>query len=48
MWNNDEHSLRGVDGIERMRLIRDDIAARVHDLASRFDGQAARKRDQIR
>ncbi|OBK49002.1 low molecular weight phosphatase family protein [Mycobacterium kubicae] len=48
VWDTDEPSLRGVDGIERMRLIRDDIAARVHDLASRFDGQAERQRDQIR
>jgi arsenate-mycothiol transferase len=25
-WDTDEPSLRGIDGIERMRLIRDDIA----------------------
>ncbi len=31
-WDTDEPSVRGIDGIERMRLIRDDIAARVDDL----------------
>ncbi len=32
-WDTDEPSQRGVGGIERMRLIRDDIAARVQLLA---------------
>jgi arsenate-mycothiol transferase len=32
-WDTDEPSERGVDGIERMRLIRDDIDARVQALA---------------
>lgn len=36
-WNTDEPSERGIDGIERMRLVRDDIATRVeallHELA---------------
>ena len=32
-WDTDEPSERGIDGIERMRLIRDDIAARVAHLA---------------
>ncbi|WP_181780060.1 arsenate-mycothiol transferase ArsC [Pseudonocardia pini] len=31
-WDTDEPSERGIDGIERMRLIRDDIAARVDEL----------------
>jgi arsenate-mycothiol transferase len=31
-WDTDEPSQRGIDGIERMRLIRDDIGARVHAL----------------
>jgi arsenate-mycothiol transferase len=31
-WDTDEPSERGVDGIERMRLIRDDIEARVRSL----------------
>jgi arsenate-mycothiol transferase len=37
VWDTDEPSLRGVDGVERMRLIRDEIAARVNDLASRIN-----------
>jgi len=32
-------SKRGIDGIERMRLVRDDIAARVADLAERLQPQ---------
>lgn len=36
VWETDEPSERGIDGIERMRLVRDDIAARVHDLAERL------------
>ena len=41
-WNparkldTDEPSERGIDGIERMRLVRDDIAARVNDLVARL------------
>jgi arsenate-mycothiol transferase len=31
-WNTDERSERGIDGIERMRLICDDIHARVRAL----------------
>lgn len=31
-WETDEPSDRGIDGLERMRLVRDDIAARVHRL----------------
>ena len=33
-WDTDEPSERGIDGIERMRLVRDDIAARVQALAA--------------
>jgi arsenate-mycothiol transferase len=33
-WHTDEPSLRGIEGVERMRLVRDDIAARVRQLAS--------------
>jgi len=33
-WDTDEPSERGVDGLKRMRLIRDDIATRVHRLYS--------------
>ncbi|WP_293003302.1 low molecular weight phosphatase family protein [Mycobacterium sp.] len=36
VWDTDEPSLRGIDGIERMRLIRDDIATHVKELASRL------------
>ncbi len=35
-WDTDEPSERGIDGIARMRLVRDDIAARVTDLAARL------------
>lgn len=35
-WDTDEPSGRGIDGIARMRLIRDDIAARVQILADRL------------
>jgi arsenate-mycothiol transferase len=31
-WDTDEPSDRGIDGIERMRLVRDDITARVQRL----------------
>lgn len=33
-WDTDEPSERGIGGIERMRLVRDDIAARVQQLAA--------------
>ncbi|MFD9669770.1 low molecular weight phosphatase family protein [Rhodococcus sp. NPDC059968] len=35
-WDTDEPSERGIDGIERMRLVRDDIAARVRLLADQL------------
>lgn len=35
-WDTDEPSERGIDGIQRMRLVRDDIAARVDALATRL------------
>jgi len=35
-WETDEPSQRGIEGIERMRLVRDDIAARVAALADRL------------
>ena len=31
-WRTDEPSLRGLEGMERMRLVRDDIDARVRSL----------------
>jgi len=41
-WDTDEPSERGIDGIERMRLIRDDIEARIADLHSRLTQQRSR------
>jgi arsenate-mycothiol transferase len=38
-WNIDEPSLRGIDGDERMRLVRDDIARHVADLHTRLTTQ---------
>jgi arsenate-mycothiol transferase len=38
-WDTIEPSERGIDGIDRMRLVRDDIAARVADLATRLTEQ---------
>ena len=35
-WDTDEPADRGIDGIERMRLVRDDIAARVDQLAAQL------------
>lgn len=35
-WVTDEPSTRGIEGIERMRLVRDDIGARVEGLAERL------------
>lgn len=36
VWNTDEPSERGIDGIERMRLIRNEITTRIRDLADRL------------
>ncbi|MBN3458463.1 low molecular weight phosphatase family protein [Mycolicibacterium sp.] len=35
-WDTDEPSLRGIEGIDRMRIIRDDITTRVKALAANF------------
>ncbi|WP_134767806.1 low molecular weight phosphatase family protein [Nocardioides sp. 1609] len=43
-WDTDEPSERGIEGLERMRLIRDDISARVGDLARQL-GVPPRARD---
>jgi arsenate-mycothiol transferase len=40
-WDTDEPSERGIDGIERIRLVRDDIAERVADLLTRMQAQSA-------
>ena len=39
-WEVEEPSLRGIDGAERMRLVRDDINRRVQDLHYRLDTPA--------
>lgn len=36
VWDTDEPSERGIDGIERMRLIRDDISNRIRSLSGRL------------
>jgi len=40
-WDTDEPSERGIDGVERMRLVRDDIAARVADLLDRMQTRSS-------
>lgn len=35
-WETDEPSLRGIEGRQRMEIIRDDIRTRVRELASRL------------
>ena len=37
IWDVDEPSTRGIDGQERMRLVRDDIAEKVRDLVDRLN-----------
>ncbi|MEE4023834.1 low molecular weight phosphatase family protein [Gordonia sp. PKS22-38] len=36
VWDVDEPSARGIDGIDRMRLIRDELRSRIADLAVRL------------
>lgn len=38
VWDTDEPSERGIDGMERMRLVRDDIKARVQKLHAELTG----------
>jgi arsenate-mycothiol transferase len=40
-WDTNEPAERGIDGIERMRLIRDDIDARVHALVQELAARQA-------
>ena len=40
-WHTDEPSTRGIEGIERMRLVRDDIDARVRTLLTELTGSPA-------
>ena len=37
-WRTDEPSHRGIEGMERMRLVRDDIDARVRSLIDELVG----------
>ena len=37
-WHTDEPSERGIEGVERMRLVRDDIDARVRHLLTELTG----------
>ena len=39
-WDTDEPSERGIDGIQRMRLVRDDITTRVRGLADALGGDS--------
>lgn len=43
-WDTDEPSERGIEGIERMRLVRDDIARRVQTLLAELTERAATRR----
>lgn len=47
-WVTDEPSARGISGMERMRLVRDDIAARVSDLVRDMTGERAGGDDRRR
>lgn len=47
-WDTDEPSERGIEGIERMRLIRDDIAARVQRLAHEMNPSVSQTEKEIR
>jgi protein-tyrosine-phosphatase len=40
-WHTDEPSTRGIEGLERMRLVRDDIDARVRALLTELTGTPA-------
>lgn len=39
VWDTDEPSERGIEGMERMRLVRDDIKARVQELHAELAGK---------
>ena len=38
VWTTDEPSARGIEGMDRMRLVRDDIGRRVTDLVTELTG----------
>lgn len=47
-WDTDEPSERGIEGIERMRLVRDDIATRVQRLAHELNPSVPQPEKEIR
>lgn len=47
-WDTDEPSQRGIEGIERMRLVRDDISVRVQNLADQLNSSAPQPEKEIR
>ena len=47
-WDTDEPSERGIEGIERMRLVRDDITARVQRLAEQLNNPVPQPEKEIR
>jgi arsenate-mycothiol transferase len=47
-WDTDEPSKRGIEGIERMRLVRDDIATRVQRLAEQLNRTVPQPEKEIR
>lgn len=46
-WHTDEPSERGIEGVERMRLVRDDIDYRVQDLLGEFSTEAEAARPSV-
>ena len=47
-WDTDEPSERGIEGIERMRLVRDDIATHVQHLAEQLNSPVPQPEKEIR
>ena len=47
-WDTDEPSERGIEGIERMRLVRDDIATRIQLLAEQLNQPVPQPNKEIR
>ena len=47
-WDTDEPSERGIEGIERMRLVRDDIATRVQQLDHELNSSVPQPEKEIR
>jgi arsenate-mycothiol transferase len=47
-WDTDEPSERGIEGMERMRLVRDDIAAHVKRLEHELNSSVPQTDEEIR